>query len=126
LDQQKDLAAWRAAMEHEIAAALPNALFFGQGAPRLANTSMIALPGAAASTQLMNLDLAGLAVSSGAACASGKVAPSHVLMAMGANKEIAESAIRISGGWNSTEADFQAFTKNYIEMAKRLSPQEKI
>ena len=120
LDKQKDLQTWRDAMETEISAALPNVKLFGRTAPRLANTSMIALPGVMASTQLMNLDLAGIAVSSGAACASGKVAPSHVLMAMGASKEIAQSAIRISGGWNSAQADFQAFTKNYIEMAKRL------
>lgn len=127
LNKQKQLGEWREAMETEIAAALPSVKFFGQpgltkdGPPRISNTSMFALPGVTASTQLMNLDLAGIAVSSGAACASGKVAPSHVLMAMGAVKEIAESAIRVSSGWATTEEDFKVFTKNYIEMARRLS-----
>ncbi len=121
LDKQKDLETWREQMETEIVAALPSVKFYGQNAPRVANTSMLALPGVQAATQLMNLDLAGIAVSSGAACASGKVAPSHVLMAMGEGKEIAESAIRVSSGWATTAQDFQEFTRIYLEMARRLS-----
>jgi cysteine desulfurase len=57
----------------------------------------------------MALDLAGIAVSSGAACSSGKVGPSHVLAAMGLSPEIAGCAIRVSLGWTSTEADIEAF-----------------
>lgn len=121
LDQQTHLAAWRAEMEKEILAALPHVQIFARDAERLANTSMIALPNVPAATQLMNLDLAGFAVSSGSACSSGKVGPSHVLVAMGIAPDVAASAIRISGGWQSTAHDFQQFTKTYIEMADRLS-----
>lgn len=120
IHHQKNLAAWRDAMENTIAAALPAVQFFGRQSPRLFNTSMFALPGAPASTQLMNLDLAGIAVSSGAACSSGKVGPSHVLMAMGADEQTAACAIRISAGWQTTEKDFQEFTRVYLEMARRL------
>ncbi len=120
LNKQKELKVWRDAMERGIADALPGVKFFGQHASRLSNTSMLALPNVKASTQLMNLDLAGIAVSSGAACSSGKVAPSHVLLAMGATPNIAESAIRVSSGWATTAEDFVAVTKNYIEMARRL------
>jgi len=114
------LAAWRDAMEREILSALPTVQIFGRGAARIANTSMMALPGTPASTQLMNLDLAGIAVSSGSACSSGKVGPSHVLTAMGAAPDIASAAIRVSGGWQNTAGDFRQFTKSYIEMALRL------
>lgn len=119
LDKQKTLAVWRDAMEKEIAAALPQAKIFN-GADRIANTSMIALPGVTAATQLMNLDLAGIAVSSGSACSSGKVSPSHTLIAMGVDENTAAAAIRISSGWNTTEKDVQEFTKAYLEMAQRL------
>ena len=121
LKQQEELAVWREHMEQQIAAAMPAAQFFGLAAPRLANTSMFALPGVAASTQLMNLDLTGIAVSSGSACSSGKVGPSHVLMAMSIAPEVAGAAIRVSGGWASTAVDFQQFTQTYIDMARRLA-----
>jgi len=120
LEKQTELAEWRDAMEKEIATALPQVKIFNS-APRAANTSMIALPGVTAATQLMNLDLAGVAVSSGSACSSGKVGPSHTLINMGEDKNIASCAIRISGGWNSNEKDFQEFARIYIDMAKRLA-----
>ena len=75
---------------------------FGASAPRLANTSNFALPGIAAETALMALDLDGVMVSSGAACSSGKVKPSHVLTAMGVPDDLARCALRVSFGWNST------------------------
>lgn len=120
LDQQKNLAAWRDDMEAEIKSALPQVKIFN-GAERIANSSMMALPGVPASTQLMNLDLAGIAVSSGSACSSGKVGPSHTLTAMGMAENIAASAIRISGGWNSSRKDYQEFTRIYLDMAGRLA-----
>src|SRR3546814_19729137 len=80
----------------------PEAKIFGAAAPRLPNTSCVALAGLPAETQLMALDLAGVAVSSGAACSSGKVQPSHVLSAMGDSDSQAGSAIRLSLGWAST------------------------
>ena len=78
-------------------------------ADRLPNTSCLLVPGIPAETQLMALDLAGLAISSGAACSSGKVGPSHVLAAMGLSSELARCAIRVSLGWTTTETDIGAF-----------------
>jgi len=98
------LAAWRDAMEARISAVAPAAIVFGREAPRLPNTSCIALPGLSSELQVMALDLAGVAVSGGSACSSGKLQPSHVLRAMGADPLTAASAIRVSLGWQ-TEAD---------------------
>jgi cysteine desulfurase len=120
INKQNDLAKWRDAMEQEIAAMLPQVKIFN-GGMRVANTSMLALPDAAATTQLMNLDLAGVAVSSGSACSSGKVTASHTLLAMGVPENIAASAVRISSGWNSSKEDYQDFTRIYIDMAKRFA-----
>ena len=82
---------------------------FGEGAPRLPNTLHFAVPGLDAETALIALDLAGIAVSSGSACASGKVARSHVLAAMGVSPALAAGAIRVSLGWNSQESDTARF-----------------
>ena len=95
------------------------AIVCGAGAPRLANTTCLALPGVRADTQVIALDLAGVAVSAGAACSSGKVAASHVLQAMGLGP-LAGQAIRVSLPWNATEADVAAFVAAYQRMADRL------
>ena len=79
----------------------PDARVFGAGAQRLPNTTCISMPGVAAETQVMALDLAGVCVSAGSACSSGKVHRSAVLAAMGIEDAEAGSAIRISFGWNS-------------------------
>ena len=90
-------------------AGLPSrAVVFGAGVARLPNTSNFALPGIAAETALMALDLDGVMVSSGAACSSGNVKPSHVLKAMGVSDDLARCALRASFGWNSTVADVDA------------------
>jgi cysteine desulfurase len=81
---------------------------FGADASRLGNTSNFALAGIAAETAVMALDLDGVRVSSGAACSSGKVRPSHVLAAMGVSEETARSALRVSFGWNSLPTDVDA------------------
>ncbi len=83
----------------------PDAVVFAEDAPRLSNTLCIAMPGVPASTQVMALDLAGIMVSAGSACSSGKVRRSHVLEAMGAPETLSECAIRISMGWNTAEAE---------------------
>jgi cysteine desulfurase len=103
------LAALRDRLEREALAAQPRALIYGAAAPRLPNTSCIGLPGVLGETQVMALDLAGVAVSSGAACSSGKVRASHVLEAMGASQENAACAIRVSLGWSSRAADVDRF-----------------
>ena len=91
----------------------------GAGGERLANTTCLALPGVRADAQVIALDLAGFAVSAGAACSSGKIAASHVLTAMGMGGH-AGQAIRVSLPWNVTEADTVAFVGAYREMAARL------
>ena len=105
----------------EQAAVACGAVVMGGGAARLGNTSCLALPGVSAQTQVMTLDLAGIAVSAGAACSSGKVARSHVLDAMGAGA-LAGQAIRVSLPWNVTADDIAACIAAYQTMARRLSP----
>jgi len=113
------LAALRDRIEAGIAALAPEARIAGQGAPRLPNTSLILLPGAAAETQVIALDLAGIAVSAGAACSSGKVARSHVLAAMGAG-EAAGAGIRVSLPWNAPEDAPERFLEAWGAMRARL------
>ena len=105
------LAVLRDAMTREVLALAPEATVFGAGAPRLPNTLAFAIPGFAASALLMRLDLEGVAVSSGSACSSGKVGPSHVLAAMGVPAGLAAGALRVSLGWGSGEADVAAFAQ---------------
>jgi cysteine desulfurase len=90
----------------------------GAGAPRLPNTVSLALPGVRAETQLIALDMAGIAVSSGSACSSGKLSPSHVLTAMGFG-ELAGQALRVSLPWNVTADAVEKFTTAYAAMVKR-------
>ncbi|WP_375464640.1 cysteine desulfurase family protein [uncultured Methylobacterium sp.] len=99
------LAALRDAIERGVLARAPNAVIFGCGAPRLPNTLSFAVPGLDAPTALIALDLAGIAVSSGSACSSGKVARSVVLAAMGVNPALSAGALRVSLGWNSRASD---------------------
>jgi cysteine desulfurase len=87
----------------------PDAVVFGSGAARLPNTLCFSVPGLDAATALMALDLAGVAISSGSACSSGKVARSTVLAAMGVSPALAAGALRVSFGWNSTESDRSRF-----------------
>ena len=111
-----DLAAMRDAAEQ--AAVLCGAVVLG-GPERLPNTTCLALPGVAAETQVIALDLAGVQVSAGAACSSGKVSSSHVLAAMQAGA-LAGQAIRISLPWNASWVEVQAFTAAYAALAARL------
>lgn len=99
------MSALRDRFETTLRGKFPGVEIFGASAPRLPNTCNFALPGLAAETAVMAFDLEGVMVSSGAACASGKVAHSHVLEAMGVSDETARSALRVSFGWNSADAD---------------------
>ena len=112
------MGALRARLEEGILAVQPRAVIWGAAA-RLPNTVCIGLPGVAAQSQLMTLDLAGVCVSAGAACSSGKVGPSHVLRAMGADDAAAREAIRVSLGWSSTPADVDAFLRAWQPLAAR-------
>ena len=107
-------------LEHDLLARLPRAMFFGSAAERLPNTTLIGLDGAPAATLLMALDLSGFAVSSGSACSSGKVKRSHVLDAMGIERRLAESAIRVSLGRGTSEDDVVRFVEAFETAAKCL------
>jgi cysteine desulfurase len=80
-------------------------IVFSDDVPRLPNTTLFTVPGLKAETAVIGFDLAGIAVSSGSACSSGKVQPSHVLEAMGFGPEIAQGAVRLSLGWSTSTAD---------------------
>ncbi|WP_191084006.1 cysteine desulfurase family protein [Roseococcus microcysteis] len=114
------IAALRDAIEAGLREIAPEAVIAGQGAPRLPNTSLIILPGAPAETQVIALDLAGVRVSAGAACSSGKVARSHVLEAMGFG-ELAGCGIRVSLPWNAPDDAPQRFLEAWAAMRNRLS-----
>jgi cysteine desulfurase len=101
-------AALRDRFEDGLKRLAPETVIFGAAAPRLANTCNFAIPGVLAETALMALDLDGVMLSSGAACSSGTVKPSHVLKAMGVSEELSRCALRASFGWNSTSADSDA------------------
>lgn len=103
----------------EASAAASGAIVIAASAPRLPNTTCLALPGVRADAQVMALDLDGIAVSAGAACSSGKVTASHVLMAMGLGP-LAGQAIRVSLPWNATADAVPAFAAAYARMADRL------
>jgi cysteine desulfurase len=111
-----DLTAYR----DEIAAFCEarGAIVVGKAAPRLPNTLCLAYPGLRADTQLIALDIAGFAVSAGSACSSGKVAQSHVLLAMGLG-ELAGQAIRVSLPWNTEASQIPAFNAAYAAMLAR-------
>jgi cysteine desulfurase len=103
-----------------VRGAAPQTVVFGRAAQRLSNTLCFAVPGVEAATLMIALDLAGIAVSSGSACSSGKVAPSHVLAAMGVRPDLARGAIRLSLGWASTEADVERFAASFGDAIARV------
>lgn len=107
-------------LEQGLRALDPQVVVFGAGAARLPNTSCFALPGTRAETFLIALDLEGVAVSSGAACSSGKVEVSHVLAAMGASPETAAAALRLSTGWDSKPAEIDRFLSVAAAHLRRL------
>jgi cysteine desulfurase len=114
------LAAMRDAIEAGARARAPEVIIAGDNARRLPNTTSLILPGVAAETQVIALDLAGVAVSAGAACSSGKVRQSHVLAAMGFGAEAA-CAIRVSLPWNAGADTAARFLDAWGAMRRRLS-----
>ena len=106
-----EIAALRDKMQ--AAAVEAGAKIWGEDMDRLPGTLCMSAPGFSGATQLMTMDLAGIAVSAGTACSSGKTKPSHVLTAMGADDDEATSAIRVSLGWNSTVEDADAFIREW-------------
>jgi cysteine desulfurase len=118
--------ALRDRLEREATRIAPQAVVLARKSDRLPNTTCLALPGQSAETLVIKFDLLGLAVSAGAACSSGKVGQSHVLAAMGIAPEIARAAIRVSLGWNSSEADVDAFLRAWADIAGSAARQRAV
>ena len=110
---------WREAAE-AVLRQTPGARVLGEGARRLPNTLCVTMPCVSSETQLMNFDLSGICVSAGSACSSGRIEASHVLLAMGLEKDEASTALRISSGWGTSEADWQAVTQSWLALFARL------
>ena len=112
--------ALRDKLEAEVCSLGADTFIIGTNVPRLPNTSCIVMPGVPAETQVMSLDLAGVRVSAGAACSSGKVSSSHVLRAMGLPEDQNGSAIRVSLGWASQAEDVEHFVEAWQALHRRL------
>jgi cysteine desulfurase len=115
IDRQRLL---RDRLEHHILAMTPDAVIIGRDVERLPNTTCVALPGGSAETLVIKLDLAGIAVSAGSACSSGKVGTSHVLRAMGTPPDLARAAIRISIGATTTADDVDRFLAAWTSITR--------
>jgi cysteine desulfurase len=118
VEDRVDNTPWRDAAAARLKAA--GAVIVGEDAPRLGDTLCLAVPDWSSELQVMALDLAGVMVSSGAACSSGKVKPSRVLEAMGLG-DLAKGALRASGGWATTEDDWNRFADAWVEAYGRYT-----
>lgn len=107
-------------LESGLRALSPGTIVFGAEAERLPNTTLFTVPGMKAETAVIAFDLEGVAVSSGAACSSGKVQPSHVLAAMGVAPHVARGAVRVSLGRTTTESDVDRFLQAWIKLSQSL------
>lgn len=114
------LGALRAKIEEGIRSIAQDAVIFGERAARLPNTTFFAAPGVPAETALMMLDLEGIAISAGSACSSGKSAASPTLQAMSVSSEIGRGAMRVSTGWNTTDADVEQFLRIWSKVYTSL------
>ncbi|QDG77545.1 cysteine desulfurase family protein [Labrenzia sp. PHM005] len=113
----------RTRLEEGLRAVCPQTIIFGEGADRLANTVCFAVHGISAETALIAFDLERVSLSSGSACSSGKVSVSHVLTAMNVDEETARCALRISMGWDTSEADVARFLEIWPKIVDRLNPE---
>jgi cysteine desulfurase len=95
-------------------------IVFSDDVPRLPNTTLFTAPGLKAETAVIGFDLAGIAVSSGSACSSGTVQPSHVLAAMGFRSDLAQGAVRLSLGWSTSGTDIDLAVKAWRKLANTL------
>ena len=114
------LAAMRDFLQASLLEIAPEAAIFGKEADRVGNSLAFALPGLAAETMVAAFDMEGVALSSGSACSSGKVAPSHVLASMGISAELARSALRISLGWQTDQEDMVRFVEILARVRERM------
>lgn len=114
------LAALRDSMEEKLQDIAPELVIFSTAAPRVSNTTAMALPDVPTETQVMALDLEGIAISGGSACASGKTAAGHVARAMNVPDNLAKGASRVSLGWNTSQSDIDEFIKAWSKMYGRI------
>jgi cysteine desulfurase len=112
--------ALREQLEQGLRDHTPAAIIFGAEVERIPNTTLFTVPGMKAETAVIAFDLEGIAVSSGAACSSGKVQPSHVLAAMGVAPPLARAAVRVSLGWATTESDVERFLSAWKRLSQSL------
>ena len=117
--------ALRHALERGLKAASPEVTIFGESAARLPNTTLFALTGIKAETALIGFDLAGIAVSSGSACSSGKVQASHVLSAMRVAPALAGGAIRVSLGPSTTPSEVEGFLETWKKLSESLGKERR-
>lgn len=121
LDQfRRTVGRLRDLLEQRVLEAIPDATVNGAGAPRAPHVSNISIPGTDSEAMLMHLDLAGIACSSGSACTTGSVEPSHVLKAMGVPYERAVAALRFSLGRQNTEADVEFLMARLPAIVERV------
>lgn len=111
---------WRHRLETALLEIAPSARVYGAGVDRLPNTTCISMPGVRAETQVMAFDLSGICVSAGAACSSGKVTRSAVLLAMGVESAEAEMALRISFGWSTVSEDIERLIAAWRDLYTRV------
>ena len=107
-------------MEARILSEIPGVVVTGPNHARLPGVSSMSIKDIDGETLLMNLDVRGFAVSTGAACSSGNPEPSPVLLAMGLTRDEAQSSLRLSLGWGTTDADVDRFVLALQEVVKRL------
>src|ERR1700728_3623347 len=117
--------ALRDLLEAGLRAISPKVVIFGAAVERLPNTTLFALEGVKAETAIIAFDLEGVAVSSGAACSSGKVQPSYVLAAMGVSPALSRGAVRVSLGWTTTKSDIERFLGAWRKVSGALSKSSK-
>jgi cysteine desulfurase len=117
--KMKSLRASLEEMEKQMQTA--GGVVFAGGAARLPNTTCVAMPYVGNEVQLIDFDLNNYAVSAGSACSSGRIEKSHVLLAMGVAPELAQCAIRVSAGWNTSEDEIKKFTESWLKLAGRLA-----
>ena len=125
LARMDEIAKLRDRLEIGVRAIARDAVVFAANVARLPNTACIAVPGAKSETLMIALDLAGIAVSAGSACSSGKVETSHVLAAMGISPELAQSAVRVSLGIGSENTDVERYLSAFGDVIKRLKQSAK-
>lgn len=120
LKEFQKLSTLRDKMIEGILASSPKVTVYGLDAPRVSNTVSCSVEGINSAIFLINLDLEQVCISSGAACSSGAVKPSRVLLAMGVSEEISKTGLRISMGWNTQEAEIEQFLKIWTKLIRRM------